>query len=109
MPRARAMLLILLVLTACAAGAEPLRPAKKNVSIKDMQFQPAAIEVQAGDTVTWTNNDDRDHTVTADDGSFKSDNISTGGKFVYKFTKAGKFSYACSYHPRMKGTVTVTD
>jgi plastocyanin len=69
-------------------GADPLRPAKKNVSIKDMQFQPAAIEVQAGDTVTWTNNDDRDHTVTADDGSFKSDNISTGGKFVYKFTNA---------------------
>jgi plastocyanin len=108
MVRAPAILLLLLSFATAATG-EPARPAKKSVSIKDMQFQPAAIEVQAGDTVTWTNNDDRDHTVVADDGSFKSDNISAGGKFVYKFTKAGKFSYACSYHPRMKGTVTVTD
>ena len=43
-----------------------------------MQFTPASINVKVGDTVVWTNNDDRDHTVVADDGSFKSGNLGRG-------------------------------
>ena len=36
-------------------------------------------------------------------------NISHGEKFEYKFEKKGKFKYACTYHPRMKGVVIVSD
>jgi len=79
------------------------------VSIKDMKFDPATITVKPGTTVTWTNKDDRDHTVLANDESFKSGNIGHGEKFEHKFEKKGKFKYACSYHPRMKGTVVVSD
>jgi plastocyanin len=80
-----------------------------SVSIKDMRFDPGNLTVKVGDTVTWTNNDDRDHTVVARDGSFNSDNIRPGRSYSYQFTKAGKCSYSCSYHPRMKGTVTVSE
>src|SRR5688500_11922351 len=79
------------------------------VSIKDMKFSPATITVKAGTTVTWTNKDDHDHTVVANDESFKSGNLSHGSTFEHKFDKKGKFKYACSYHPRMKGTVVVAD
>jgi len=83
--------------------------ATKSVTIKEMQYSPASITVKVGDTVVWTNSDERDHTVVADDGSFKSDNLGGGETFQFKFTKAGKFSYHCTYHPRMKGTVVVTE
>lgn len=78
------------------------------VSIKDMAFDPATVSVKVGGTVVWSNNDDRDHSVVAKDGSFKSGNISSGETYERTFAKAGKFAYACGYHPRMKGTVVVT-
>ena len=78
-----------------------------SVSIKNMAFSPATVNVKAGGTVTWTNNDDRDHSVVASDNSFKSGNISAGATYERKFTRAGKFAYTCGYHPRMRGTVVV--
>jgi plastocyanin len=80
-----------------------------QVSIKDMKFSPATLTVKPGTTVTWTNKDDHDHTVVASDESFKSGNLGHGETFEHKFDKKGKFKYACSYHPRMKGTVVVAD
>ena len=74
-----------------------------------MKFVPDKLEIQPGDTVVWTNKDDRDHTVTAKDGSFKSDNLSRGEKFEHKFKTAGTFAYVCSYHPRMKATIVVKE
>ena len=80
-----------------------------QVSIKDMKFSPATLTVKPGTTVTWTNKDDHDHTVVASDETFKSGNLSHGETFEHKFEKKGKFKYACTYHPRMKGTIVVSD
>src|SRR3954466_14564007 len=83
----------------------------QDVKIKDMAFDPEKLEIKTGETVKWTNEDDRDHTVTCKqkEGGFKSGNLGNGDTFEQKFEKAGKYSYTCSYHPRMKGTVTVKD
>jgi plastocyanin len=112
-------LLLAVLLATVALGAGAKKPAEKApakddakgdvVSIKEMKFDPATITVKPGTTVTWTNKDDHDHTVVASDESFKSGNLSHGEKFEHKFEKKGKFKYACSYHPRMKGTVVVAD
>lgn len=83
--------------------------AKHSVDIKGMKFSPAALTVKTGDTVTWTNSDDRDHTVNAGDKSFSSGKLGPGETFSFTFKKAGKFAYSCSYHPRMKATITVQD
>lgn len=82
-----------------------------DVKINDMAFDPDKLEIQVGETVKWTNEDDRDHTVTCKqkEGGFKSGNLGNGDTFEQKFDKAGKYSYTCSYHPRMKGTITVKD
>ncbi|MDB5293491.1 MAG: hypothetical protein JWL69_4732 [Phycisphaerales bacterium] len=84
----------------------PAHP-RKEVSIANLAYSPATLKIHVGDTVIWTNNDDRDHTVIATDGSFKSPNIKAGKTYEFTFSKAGKFSYGCSYHPRMKGTIVV--
>ena len=84
------------------------RTAKTHtVTITGNRYSPAALTIKAGDTVVWKNDDDKDHAVNADDKSFKSDNISPGDDFKHTFAKAGTFKYACRYHPREKGTVTV--
>jgi plastocyanin len=78
-----------------------------RVSMKDKKYAPATLTIKPGETVVWKNDDEHDHTVIADDKSFKSGNISPGDDFEHTFKKAGTFKYACKYHPRMKGTVTV--
>lgn len=105
------MVVLLLAGLVAARGAEDKKKAAgAEVEIKGMKFDPPTVKVKAGETVVWTNGDDRDHTVVADDGkTFKSGNIKRGETFEQKFPKAGKYPYSCSYHPRMKGVVVVTE
>lgn len=77
------------------------------VTIANFAFGPSAITVAVGTTVTWTNSDTAGHTVTADDGSFKSGTLGTGATFTQTFATAGTFAYHCSIHKSMTGTVTV--
>jgi plastocyanin len=78
-----------------------------NVSIANIQYSPASLTIKAGDSVTWTNYDERDHTVIAQDGSFSSPVIRRGESFTFQFDKAGKYASGCKLHPRMKGTIIV--
>jgi manganese oxidase len=73
-------------------------------------FSPNIIHVVLGvnNTVTWTNNDIAAHTVTANDGSFDSGEISPGQTFSHTFTSVGTYAYHCSYHSWMSGTVIVS-
>ena len=93
----------------CALCAPAALAKDHKVSIKDVSYSPKEVKVRKGDTVTWINADERDHTVTADDGSFKSGKMSDGETFKQKFDKAGRYKYHCDYHPRMKATVVVVD
>jgi plastocyanin len=102
--------LIALATTPLFVHAKPAKPAKSatvNVAIKGMKYAPASVTIKAGDSVVWTNADQRDHTVVAGDGSFSSGNIGPGATFTFAFSKPGKFEYSCSLHPRMKGVVIV--
>ncbi|MGK5643122.1 plastocyanin/azurin family copper-binding protein [Streptomyces sp. URMC 126] len=80
-----------------------------QVSIRDFAFHPGELTVNAGETVTWTNDEnDSDHTVSADDGSFDSAPFPPRGTFSHTFAVHGRFPYHCSLHPSMRGSVTVT-
>jgi plastocyanin len=90
------------------AGKEMATPADPNqVTVQNFSFQPGTLTVKAGTTVTWVNQDDEPHTVNENNKTFKSDALDTDGKFSYKFTSPGKYSYFCSIHPRMKGQIIV--
>lgn len=82
-----------------------------SVSIKDMAFSPASLTVKLGTTVTWTNEDATAHTVTADDesGDFGSQLLNKGDTYQYTFNTTGTYTYHCTQHPDMKGTITVTE
>lgn len=78
------------------------------VSIIDLTFDPAVIEVPVGTTVEWSNDDPFDHTVTAQDGTFNSAIMGSGDRFEHTFDTEGSFEYFCAIHPTMTGTVVVT-
>lgn len=76
-------------------------------TIKGFAFS-TPLTVTVGTMVTWTNLDSYTHTVTADRGAFNSGPIMPGHTFSYTFTTAGTFTYHCSFHPYMTGSVIVT-
>lgn len=82
-------------------------PGIKTITIADFAFAPSNVTIHAGDTVVWTNNDSASHTVTDQAGSFDSKTLAAGKTFSHTFTTAGTFTYHCSVHPSMMGTVVV--
>lgn len=93
-------------LLVAVCGALPAAAKDHTVTIADMKYAPAAITVKKGDSVTWVNKDIFPHTVTAA-GAFDSREIKPNAKWVYRAKKAGDFSYICTLHPNMKGTLKV--
>jgi plastocyanin len=79
-----------------------------TVDISDFAFQPATVTIQAGDTVTWTNNDSVAHTATSthDPASFDGE-MEPGESFSFTFSEPGTFDYICEIHPAMEGTIVV--
>ncbi len=78
-----------------------------DVEIRSMSFQHADIQVTVGTTVTWTNFDSVNHTVTSDTGVFASGSLADGDTYSYTFDTAGSFPYLCSIHTSMHGSVVV--
>ena len=79
----------------------------RDVTIDNFSFAPATLSVPVGTTVRWTNRDDVPHIVMSADRVFKSAALDTDGQFSRRFDAAGTFTYFCSIHPRMTGTVVV--
>ena len=89
-------------------GAEAAIPANATrAEIKTMSFGSQRIEITAGTTVVWTNNDPLVHTVSADDKSWDSGPIEPGKSWSHTFTQAGEFAFHCTPHPFMKAIVVV--
>jgi plastocyanin len=78
-----------------------------KASIKTLAFQPSRIEITAGTTVAWTNNDPLEHSVTALDHSFDSGLIASGATWRHTFTRPGTYQFSCQPHPFMQGVVIV--
>ena len=93
--------------TGGTASAGSAGAASGSITISDTGFTPASFRVAVGGTVTFANNGKAMHTVTAGNGSFDSDMISSGGTWAHKFTTAGSFTYSCILHPNMRGTINV--
>jgi len=105
--RATTKLFTILTLAAALAPMAPATATTTDAAIAGFAFQPPSLSIKVGDTVKWTNTDAAAHTVTADNGSFGSENLSDQEAFSHTFSQAGTFDYHCDLHPSMKGTVQV--
>lgn len=94
--------------TTPSVPSTPETPAQTSaVTVQNNSFSPANIQVTPGTTVTWTWSSGSDiHNVTFQDGAFSGDK-SAGGSYSRTFATAGTFSYSCTLHGGMNGSVLV--
>ena len=126
------LLIAALLATGCSpeepASGMPANPAQDSITvdIADFAFAPAELEIEQGDTVTWTNEDDIAHTVTsgrakkqgvpgvsknrdaAPDGVFDSGTMELNDTFEFTFDESGTFTYFCAIHAGMAARVVVS-
>ena len=88
-------------------GGVAALPTSASVGMGGRAFGPASVTIATGGTVTWRNDDDRAHTVSATGQAFDSGTMEPGATFRHAFTSVGSFAYRCVIHPEMTGTVVV--
>ena len=102
-----------LAMTACGNGGDSgdTAAATRTDRVrlpKSYKFEPAAIAVSPGTTVTWTNEDDFPHDVSLLDGTKEKRALPIGKSASITFANAGTYRYQCSIHPQqMRGTIVV--
>jgi plastocyanin len=98
------------LLTGCA-----VTPPAGTVIIHDLEFDPPAVTVAKGATVTWVNRDQIPVQIQTDDygatppvpGQFSSEPLNPGESYSHTFADTGTFSYSDPFHPYIKGSVSV--
>lgn len=70
-------------------------------------YNPNPVTISRGSSIMWVNNDSRTHNSTSDSNAFASGNIAPNASFTQAFQTAGTFTYHCTIHPGMVGTVVV--
>ena len=79
-----------------------------TVFIDNFIFNPKAVTVKAGTTVTWTNRDDIVHGIASSNNAFKkSPAMDTDDTYSFTFTTPGTYQYFCYLHPQMVGSIVV--
>ena len=85
------------------------RNSKQNrIEIKDFAFNPQTLTVKPGEKVIWINRDEEPHTVVSVEKQFKkSTALDTDQEFTITAGAPGTYTYFCSVHPKMTGTIIV--
>lgn len=104
-----AVMLVALAAMVSLGSPGTVRAQDSSVSIVDFAFDSSSITIEAGSTVTWTNDGDAAHTVTADDGAFDSGELASGETFSFTFDEPGTYTYHCDIHPDMTAEIIVTE
>jgi plastocyanin len=103
-----AVVAVTVIAAGCGGARESEPVATTEVTmVKSYRFDPKTIEIQSGETVTWTNEDNFTHTVEVEgQGDHK---VGRGESASVTFDKPGTYDYVCTLHSHdMKGTVIVT-
>lgn len=95
-------------------GGAPQTPvlsdaSRVNVEIAEFDFSPRELTVRPGATITWTNRDSAPHDATDEAGTWGTGALWQGESATVSFDSPGEYEYICTFHPNMKGTVTVEE
>jgi plastocyanin len=98
----------IIVAAAVLVVTPALSATTKNVDITRAGFTPNKVTIDFGDTVTWTNRDNGNHQVLADQAAFPTSPVLAPGQaYSHTFTKSGSFGYRDAFDTKRRGTVTV--
>lgn len=100
-------LALLFLVTSAGPPSAAAKPRTRTVALRGMNYLPATLTVNVGDTVVWKNEDIVPHTATARNKSFDSGSIEPGGTWMYVANRKGTYFYYCAFHPNTKGKLIV--
>ena len=91
------------------AGVNLGAPTEHISATGQLQFSPSSQTAHVGDVIEWTNTGSVEHTVTFDAASAVSDpSLMPGATWEVKFTTSGTYTYHCTIHSGMNGTIVVS-
>ena len=107
------------LLSACNAKADETTAAtsqgtsNEDVIVRTFMFDPSPLHVETGTTVTWTDRDRIDHTITSGtpkdpSGTFDGSLPHEGATFTFRFDEPGTYPYFCRIHNVMRGEIVVS-
>lgn len=99
--------LVFAFLTSCSR--KPSDAKTQVVHIRGMVFEPRTVQIAAGDSITWINDDFLMHAVKSTDpkNAWQSKDLQSGESWTRTFTQSGR--YLCPYHPPMVGEIVVAE
>jgi plastocyanin len=87
---------------------DPIATGGTRIEIKDFAFNPQTITVKSGEKITWINRDEEPHTIVSVEKQFKkSSALDTDQEFTITAGAPGTYTYYCSVHPKMTGTIVI--
>lgn len=116
------LIAILTSLTVVACGSSEVKvkqgggaaaPTKVTVNIQEKVFNPSKPIVVKQDvntqvsTVVIVNDNDEDHSIVADDGSFNTGVIRPGESTTIVVSEPGEYPYSCGTHDGERGVLQV--
>lgn len=114
------LLAVSLTFALAACNAPPAQPVPPTVpelatcpgviAIRNFKFEPANCRVAPGTTLTFYNYDTVPHNAVAEEGAaapFETPDLDEGESATVTFTAVGEYPYLCTFHPDMRGKITV--
>ena len=101
-------LILLPIFAALLLAAPSAFAATKTVSITNSGFVPSAITIEEGDSITWTNSDNRNRQPASQEAAFASPILKPGETFTFMFKQEGKFTVRDALVTNQRSSVTVT-
>lgn len=77
----------------------------REVHTAGERFDPARLTIRAGESVTFVNDDDDEHTATGD--GFDTGKMNEGDAVTITFDAPGTFVYVCQFHADMQAEIVV--
>lgn len=101
--------LLFLTLLGASAVVPRAEPAADSVRVRlsPSGFIPSTVTVQTGTIVTWVNEDQLPHTVTATEGAFASQALHSNESFLFRFDMPGTYQYFSGFQPQLTGRIVV--
>lgn len=89
--------------------APPAAPAQPLVEVVDYGYSPAQLTIHLGESVLFVNdgNDGHDVTGTGPGGDWRSGPLAPSERYSRPFELEGAYTYVCTFHPEMRGRITV--
>ena len=90
----------------------PTKVSRPGCEETEACYVPYLHTAEAGQPITWTNNDSAFHSVTSGTyenptGAFDSGHMDPYDSYTLAFDAPGTYSYYCTLHPWMEGTVII--